>query len=353
MHKAQLFRQAQKDKAVVCTACKHYCQIADGGTGLCGVRQNVDGSLFLLVYGKASAVNVDPVEKKPLFHFMPGTRIFSLGTIGCNFGCSFCQNYDVSQVARDLRVQLIKEKRKELMGVEVGKYGYELPPGEIVDICMKNNIKSIAYTYNEPVIFFEYIYDTAKLAKARGIKTVFVSNGYESCEALDKIRPYIDAMNIDLKAFTEEFYARVCKAKLEPVKETIKHARELGIWVEITTLVIPGKNDTSEELTRLAQFLASVDKDMPWHITAFHPDFQMKDTPATTQSTLIRGYDIGKKVGLRFVYVGNVHDEQRESSYCPGCNALLIRRDWYNVKIENFSLGVCQGCGYAMPGVWA
>lgn len=350
MQEALLYKQL--DTKLMCTACKHYCKIAPNQTGLCGVRQNKDNKLYLLVYGKASAVNTDPVEKKPLFHFLPSSSIFSLGTVGCNFGCNFCQNYDISQVARDLRAQLIREKRQELADVEVGKYGYELPPKKIIEICLENNIPSIAFTYNEPVIFFEYIYDTAKIAKQHGIKIVFVSNGYESEEALMMIHPYLDAMNIDLKAFTNEFYTRICNAQLQPVLETIKHAHKLGIWIEITTLIIPGKNDSDAELKQIAEFITSVDKNMPWHITAFHPDYKMMDIAGTSHQTLVRAHAIGKKAGLTYVYLGNVHDEERASTYCPNCKTRLIRRDWHDISIENFKNGKCVQCSTSIPGVW-
>ena len=351
MHEAILYKKLE-NKKVLCTACRQECTILPGYTGLCGVRQNKDGKLYLLVYGKASAVNTDPVEKKPLFHFLPGTQIFSLGTVGCNFGCTFCQNWDISQAARDLRFKLMREKRQELSDVEVGKYGYELMPGKIVEICEERNIPSIAYTYNEPVIFFEYLYDTSKLAHKKGIKNVSVSNGYESEDALRAMKPYIDAMNIDLKAFTNEFYQKLCKAKLEPVLETIKMAHELGIWIEITTLVIPGKNDSDAELKKIAEFIAGIDKNIPWHVTAFHPDYKMVDVPATSYASLQKAHAIGKKSGLKYVYVGNILDEERSSTYCPNCEELLIRRNGYCLTVENLKSGKCGSCGEKIPGVW-
>ncbi len=351
MHEAILYQKLENER-VLCTACKQKCTIASNYTGLCGVRQNKQGKLYLLVYGKPSAVNIEPVEKKPLFHFLPGTEIFSLGTVGCNFGCSFCQNFDISQVTRDLRIKLLKEKKPELADVEVGKFGYELPPEKIIDICLENGIPSIAYTYNEPVIFFEYLYDTSKLAYENGIKNVFVSNGYESDEALQLIRPYLSAMNIDLKAFTNEFYNKICQARLEPVLETIKKVHELEIWVELTTLIIPGKNDSYEELKNIANFIVGIDKNIPWHVSAFHPDYKMMDVPPTTHASLIKAYNIGKKSGLNYVYIGNMLDEEHSSTYCPGCSALLIRRNGYFVTIENFDEGKCGECGEKIQGVW-
>ncbi len=349
MHKALLY-EALPDGKVRCTACKQACTIGPGHTGICGVRMNKDGTLYLLVYGKASAVNIDPVEKKPLFHFLPGTEIFSLGTAGCNFACSFCQNWDISQVSKEIKKNILQKKRPDLMEVEITSLGYELPPEKIVELCAAKGIPSIAYTYNEPVIFFEYLYDTAKLAKKHGIKNVMVSNGYESDIALDHLKGYIDAMNIDLKAYTDDFYRKLCHGKLEPVLDTIRHAKKLGIWVEITTLVIPGQND--RDLQQIAAFIASVDPEMPWHITAFHPDYAMTDTPMTPHTLLIEGYDLGKKAGLKHVYLGNVQDEERSSTYCPQCSAMLIRRSGYHIDIQKCVEGKCTQCGHQLPGIW-
>lgn len=351
MQEAILFEKLD-NKKVLCKACKQKCIIAQNHTGLCGVRQNINGKLFLLVYGKASSVNVDPIEKKPLFHFLPGSEIFSLGTVGCNFGCDFCQNWDLSQVTRDLRLKLLKEKKIEIAGVEVGKYGYELKPEKIVEICRQQKIPSIAYTYNEPVIFFEYLYDTSKLAHKNSIKNVFVSNGYESEEALKLMRPYLDAMNIDLKSFSDDFYRQICKAKLEPVLETIKKVHKLGIWLEITTLVIPGKNDSNEEFKKIADFIVSIDKNIPWHVIAFHPDYKMVDISPTSSTALYKAYNIGKKSGLNFVYVGNILDEKHSSTYCPECNTLLIRRGWHFIETKDFKDGICLKCKEKIPGVW-
>ncbi|MFH1916996.1 MAG: AmmeMemoRadiSam system radical SAM enzyme [Nanoarchaeota archaeon] len=352
MHKALLFEPLD-DMKVRCTACKHYCIIQKDHTGICGVRQNKDGILYLIVYGRASAVNTDPIEKKPLFHFLPGSRIFSIGTVGCNFGCDFCQNWDLSQASKEIKKRLMKEKHSELADVEVGRFGYDLPPERIVDTCHKASIPSIAYTYNEPIIFFEYLYDTARLAKKQGIRNVFVSNGYESNESLEKMKGLLDAMNIDLKSFSEDFYTKTCKAKLKPVLDTIRHAHALGIWLEITTLIIPTKNDSDEELKNIAGFIASVDKDIPWHVTAFHPDYKMKNLAPTSKETLLKAYAIGKKAGLSFVYVGNIIDEEHSSTYCPKCNALLIRRGWHDAEItSSFSGGACRKCGERIAGVW-
>jgi pyruvate formate lyase activating enzyme len=351
MHKAILVTPL-KNKKVRCLACNHYCTILPEHTGICGVRQNKDGTLYLLVYGKASAANIDPVEKKPLFHFLPGTKIFSLGTVGCNFSCAFCQNSDLSQVSKDIKQKLITMKHPELADTAIGTLGYELSPQKIVDLCLEKNIPTIAYTYNEPVIFFEYAYATMKLAKKQGIKNVFVSNGYESKEALTKMKGLLDAMNIDLKSFSDEFYQKICKAKLAPVLKTMQHAHKLGIWIEITTLVIPTKNDSDAELQKIAAFIASIDKNIPWHVTAFHPDYKMDDVPATEKATLLRAYAIGKKAGLNYVYVGNVIDEEHATTYCPACNAKLITRTWHDIQISDFKNGVCGQCKAKIPGIW-
>lgn len=272
------------DKKVKCTACKHFCVISKGKYGICGVRKNVDGKLHLEVYEKPIAVAIDPIEKKPLRRFMPGTRIFSIGTVGCNFKCDFCQNADISQVRQEDR------------------YSVELSPEEIVDYCIENNIPLIAYTYNEPTIFFEYTYDTAKLANQKGIKNVYVSNGYYSAEAIKKISPYLDAINIDLKAFTDEFYKKICGAKLENVLDSIKYTYKLGIWVEITTLLVPDENDSIEEITKIAEFIKSVDEEIPWHVSAFRPAYKMLDRKSMSYKKVERAVKIGKEVGLRYVY---------------------------------------------------
>jgi len=337
MHKCILFKKKAK-KTVECQACNWYCNIPEGLTGICGVRQNIDGDLQLLVYGRAIAAHVDNIEKKPLFHFMPGTKIFSIGTVGCNFKCSFCQNWDISQTR-------LKEPN-ETMGID-------LPPKEIVDYCLENDIPSIAYTYNEPAIFFEYAYDTAKLAHKNGIKNVFVSNGFESKQALKKIHPYLDAINIDLKGFTNKFYKDICQAKIDPVKDNIKRVHKMGIWLEVTTLVIPTKNDSDEELTKIAKFVASVSKEIPWHVTAFYPQYKMMDVEPTPIETLERAHNIGKKAGLKYVYTGNIPGMKGENTSCPKCKKELIERFGLECKSCNVdNKGQCKFCNNKIVGVW-
>ncbi|MCX8178233.1 MAG: AmmeMemoRadiSam system radical SAM enzyme [Candidatus Aenigmarchaeota archaeon] len=332
---------------VKCTACSHYCIIQKNHTGLCGIRKNINGNLFLMAYGKAAAVNVDPVEKKPLYHFLPGSKIFSFGTFGCDFGCLFCQNWDISQPTREIRS---KENKDELLE-EILSSSHDIMPNDIVEYASKNKIPSIAYTYNEPAVFFEYAYDTAKLAKRKGIKNVFVSNGYESKEAIAKIKKYLDAANIDLKSFSDEFYLKICKAKLEPVLKNIEKLYNLGIWIEITTLIIPGKNDSDKELNQIADFISSLSNKIPWHVTAFHPDYKMLDVKPTPLSMLIKAYKIGKKAGLKYVYAGNVSAGKYENTFCPKCKSLAIERHgFFNIK-NNLNKGKCK-CGYKINGVW-
>ena len=325
--------------AVQCQTCEHFCALKPGEFGKCGVRQNIDGALNLLVYGEAVAVHVDPIEKKPLFHFMPGAQALSIGTYGCNFRCPFCQNWQISQT----RVS---------DGQGSGRRGRYLPEA-LVDDCLHDHIPVIAYTYNEPTVFFEYTVDTAKLAHEHGIKNVYVSNGFMSRAALDMIEPYLDGINVDLKAFSEDFYRDQCQARLEPVKRNIATmARETDIWVEVTTLLVPGLNDSEAELRAMAEWLAGVDPDMPWHISAFHPDYEMLDRPPTPTDALLRAYDIGKEAGIRYVYVGNVTDTDRGSTYCPGCGERLVERRWYNVRELWDEPGLCSECGETIAGVW-
>ncbi|MFH0868266.1 MAG: AmmeMemoRadiSam system radical SAM enzyme [Candidatus Woesearchaeota archaeon] len=351
MYEAILYKKLENNK-VQCTACKQNCIITPNNTGICSVRQNKDGKLYVLVYGKASSYNIDPIEKKPLYHFLPETEIFSVGTVGCNFACDFCQNWDISQIIKDLKNKLLKEKRISKIDVEISRFGYDLPPEKIIDICIERNIPSVAYTYNEPSIFFEYAYDTAKLANKKGIKNVFVTNGYETEEALTLLKPYLTAMNIDLKSFSEDFYKKICKARLQPVLDTIKLAHKLGIWIEITTLIIPGKNDSEKELKQIADFISNIDKNIPWHVTAFHPDYKMTDIPSTSYNVLEKAYNIGKKSGLNYIYVGNILDEKHSNTYCPKCNTLLIKRSGYSVRIENVKNEKCAKCSEKIPGVW-
>jgi pyruvate formate lyase activating enzyme len=320
--------------AILCLACSHQCRIKEGKFGICNIRQNIEGTLILLPYGKASAYNIDPIEKKPLYHFYPGTDIYSIGTIGCNYQCNFCQNWSLSQYPKLNSGPL-----------DSGKTFY---PEDIIQTCLNHNIPSIAFTYNEPAIFFEYAYDTAKLAKKHNIKTVFVSNGYETIESLEKIKPYIDAVNIDLKAFSERFYAKVCKAALSPVKQTIKWLWENNVWMEITTLLIPNQNDSEDEIKQIAAFINNISPTIPWHISRYHPDYQSKE-PATPIKKLKEAYTIGKKVGLEHVYIGNIDLPNMSDTVCPKCKHTLIDRNPHQA-INRIIKGKCYNCKTAIPG---
>ena len=325
---------------ILCQACAHSCKLDEGEYGICGVRKVENGELRLLVYGVAAAVNVDPVEKKPMFHFLPKSHVFSVGTVGCNFSCKFCQNADISQYPQENNHQI---------------KGRELAPERIVELALEYECSSIAYTYNEPIVFFEYTYDTAKLAHEKGLKNIYVTSGYETKKALDLLSAYIDGMNIDLKAFSNAFYEEICGAKLKPVLEAIRYAHEKGIWIEITTLLIPGKNDTEREIREMAHFIADLDPMIPWHLSAFHPSYKMRDVERTPASTLHNAYNIAMEEGLKYVYVGNIDDEDHESTYCPSCHQSVIkRRGHIGQDVINMleTGGSCPHCGYKIEGVW-
>ncbi|MFH1552024.1 MAG: AmmeMemoRadiSam system radical SAM enzyme [Candidatus Omnitrophota bacterium] len=323
-------------KKVHCFLCAHHCKISEDGFGFCGMRQNVKGQLYTHAYGKVIASHVDPIEKKPLYHFLPGTYAYSIATVGCNFRCPFCQNWSISQVA-------VKNQEAE---------GYELQPEDVVAEALGNNCSSISYTYTEPTIFFEYAYDTAKLAKDKGLYNNFVTNGYMTKEAITEISPYLDAANIDLKFFKDDSYRRVCKGSLQPVLDSIENMKKAGIWVEVTTLIVPGENDSDEELRGIAAFLAKTGKEIPWHISRFHPDYKYTDFSPTPIETMERAMEIGAEEGLKYVYLGNV--STRAETICPGCGNILIEREGFeaNVSRKVFEDGKCTSCGTCIEGVW-
>ena len=332
---ARLWRALDGNK-VDCDLCAHLCRIAPTKFGVCGVRENRGGKLFTHAYGKVIAAHVDPIEKKPLFHFQPGTRSFSIATVGCNFRCPFCQNWQISQAPREA---------KGFHG------GQEISPEEIVAEARAQGCRSVSYTYTEPTIFFEYAYDSAKLARSAGLSNVFVTNGYMTATALRTIQPYLDAANVDLKAFRDETYKKVCGARLEPVLESIRLMRELGVWVEVTTLVVPGLNDSAVELTDIARFIAGVSRDIPWHVSRFHPDYQYTETPATPVETLERAFAIGKEAGLKYIYIGNVWGEG-EDTVCPQCGRRVIGRTGFSVRKNEVRDGACPQCGTPIAGVF-
>ncbi len=334
MKEAILYNTLPGDK-VRCNLCAHRCVIHNGKKGVCGVRQNIDGILYSLNHGKLIAQHVDPIEKKPLFHFYPGSTAYSIATVGCNFRCAFCQNYDISLMP-------IREDR--IMGEYV-------PPEEVVAQAVEHSCQSIAYTYTEPTIFFDYALDVARIAYKKNIKNIFVTNGYLTPEALQTIAPYLDAANVDLKSFSENFYKRICKAKLQPVLDTLTLMKKLGIWLEVTTLVIPTMNDTEQELQSIAEFVVNLGDETPWHINAFYPAYKLKNLPPTPRRDLYRAQKVGQKAGLRYVYIGNINDTRTETTYCHHCKKALIRRSGFQI-IKNFiTNGRCPFCGTAVDGI--
>jgi len=341
------------DGKLQCIACNWRCVIPEGHAGVCGVRVNDKGKLKLTVYGRPCAVNIDPIEKKPLFHFLPGTKSFSIGTFGCNFACEFCQNWDISQAPHEAKEKDPARWRKFFD--EIVKKCEEWPPKRVVDKAVRSGCASIAFTYNEPTIFTEYALDIMKLAKKKGLRGVYVTNGYESKECWDAIKGSIDAVNIDLKAFTERFYRETCHVpSLEPVKESIKYARKLGIWVEVTTLFIPDMNDSEKEMKEIAEFLAGIDKEMPWHVTAFYPAYKLMDKEPTPPETLIKAREIGLAAGLKHVYCGNVSASysEYETTYCPKCAKPLIKRVYFSMEKDDIKEGRCRFCKAPVKGVW-
>ena len=337
MQEARFYEKKEESK-VQCHLCAHECKIDPGKRGLCHVRENQDGTLYSLVYGMVVAENIDPIEKKPLFHFLPGSRSYSIATAGCNFMCLHCQNYDISQFPK--------------------RHGGKIPgtardPRDIVEQAKFNRCATISYTYTEPTIFLEFAQDTARLAKEQGIRNVFVSNGFMTAESATALAEVIDGDNVDLKSFQDDFYRKVCKARLQPVLDTIERLKKLGVWLEVTTLVIPGHNDSTEELTDIAQFIKGVGPEIPWHVSALYPTYQMLDRPRTPAETLLKAREIGLKAGLRYVYTGNIPGQGGENTYCYSCGELLIERVGYTIKGFILQDGKCPKCQAAIDGVWA
>jgi len=335
MKKEAMLYERLDGRRVHCFLCAHNCKIAESKLGVCAVRQNIEGTLYTHVYARAIAANIDPIEKKPLYHFLPGSTSFSIATMGCNFRCGFCQNWQISQAPR------------EEGPVPAGR---ELPPEQVVRQAKEHGCLSISYTYTEPTIFFEYAYDCSMLATEAGLRNVFVTNGYMTRQALDMIQPYLDAANVDLKSFSEDYYKRLCKARLQPVLDSITYMKQIGIWVEVTTLVVPGENDSDEELTRIARFIAGLDREMPWHISRFRPDYEFGDRDATPIETLRRAREIGRSEGLHHVYLGNVLEGSDTS--CPECDETVVKRAYMGVENSRMKDGSCPSCGTRIGGVW-
>jgi pyruvate formate lyase activating enzyme len=335
--KEALFYDKEAGSKVLCRLCHHHCHISDGKRGLCRVRENLDGVLYSLVYGRIVAEHIDPIEKKPLFHFQPASSSYSIATVGCNFRCEHCQNYEISQYPHT-------------HGADIA--GHPRTPRAIVEAAEQAGCGSISYTYVEPTIFYEFAYDCAQLARKRGLKNVFVSNGYMGHEVTRALAPVLDGINIDIKAFSEKFYKEVCKARLAPVLENVRLMHELGVWVEVTTLIIPGWNDSPAELREIARFIKGVDAGIPWHVTAFHPTYKMLDRQPTSPRILQQAREIGLEEGLRFVYSGNIPGAGGENTLCPACQAVIIERLGFRIAENHLTAGRCASCGETLEGIW-
>jgi pyruvate formate lyase activating enzyme len=336
MIKEAMLYEKLDDQYVHCNLCAHRCTIKPDRRGICGVRENKDGVLYSLVYGTLIAEHIDPIEKKPFFHVYPDSKSYSIATVGCNLNCDFCQNHEISQMPRSTRMI----------------NGEDILPAEIADQAKKSGSKTIAYTYTEPTIYFELAYDTAKIAIENGLKNVFVTNGFMTAEAIEMMAPYLTAANVDLKSFRDEFYKKRCGAKLTPVLESLRKMKEMGIWVEITTLLIPSLNDSDEELKDIAQFIAGLGVETPWHISRFHPQFKMLNVPVTPISSLHRAVEIGKQSGLKYVYSGNVPGDDGENTKCFNCGNLLIERYGFKIVSMNLKGNKCSNCGTELEGVF-
>lgn len=335
MMKEALYWEPVAEGKIRCRLCPHLCRIAEGKTGFCGVRKNEGGRLYSLVWGRSIAANVDPIEKKPLYHFLPGSFSFSIATVGCNMRCRFCQNSDISQ-------------HPLLAGRITGE---ELPPEGVVKSARANRCLSISYTYTEPTIYLEYVLDTAKLAKEQGVFNVMITNGYISKDIVTgSLKGLIDAANIDLKGFTDDYYRKLCSARLAPVLDAIKAYHGAGIWIEVTTLVIPGENDSDVELRDIARFIRSVDENIPWHISRYFPRYRYDKAPPTPVKTLDRAREIGLSEGLKFVYTGNVMGNAGENTFCPNCGKEIMTRSGLSVQQVHLTGGSCGYCHAVIPG---
>ncbi|MFW6155170.1 MAG: AmmeMemoRadiSam system radical SAM enzyme [Planctomycetota bacterium] len=324
------------DRAVRCNLCGHRCMIRPGGYGRCRVRQNVDGTLYSRNYGYLVAAGTDPIEKKPLYHVLPGSTSMSIAAAGCNFQCAFCQNWQISQLPREGSSEV----------------GQRTTPAQVVETARRNGCASISYTYTEPTIFFEMAYDTAHLAAEAGLKNCFVSNGFLTREAVRTIAPVLDAINVDLKAFRDETYRDVMKARLAPVLECLETLVDAGVWVEVTTLVVPGLNDSDEELRDIATFIADkLGADVPWHVSRYHDDYQMNGRGSTPMATIERADRLGREAGLRYIYPGNIAAGTDTS--CPSCGATVLQRSPFGLRADALADGACGACGHPIPGVWS
>ncbi len=334
MHSAMFWEKLDEDR-IRCRMCRHRCVIKEGKKGLCSVRINKGGILHSLTYDRVVAKNIDPIEKKPLYHFLPGTSSLSIASPGCNFKCLHCQNADISQMPQN---------RNFLSGSAE-------TPSMLVRTATENKCSSISYTYTEPTIFFELAYDVAKLAKKSGLKNIFVTNGYIAEEALAEIGPFLDAANIDLKSYSKEFYRKICGADLDQVLDSIKCYVDLGIWLEATTLIIPKLNDSEEELRQIARFLARLNPDIPWHVSGFFPTYKLLNNPPTPARTLLLAREVGMQEGLKYVYAGNAPGKGGENTICPACLNVVVQRRGYSILKYRIKDGKCECCGAEIAGV--
>jgi len=330
--------ESHREKAITCPICYQSCRLKDQEKGICGVRQRKGERIESLVYGRVIAEHIDPIEKKPLFHILPGSLSYSIAAPGCNFTCLHCQNSSISQVSGIDSIQNAGNRRD---------------PEDIVKSARTGGCASISYTYVEPTVFFEFAVDCCTAAQEQGLKNIFVSNGYMSGSSVKTLAPLLSGINIDLKSFNDHFYQKVCGARLQPVLDNIRRYVELGVWVEVTTLLIPGMNDSDLELTEIASFLAGIDRGIPWHVTAFYPTYKMLNNTPTPAASLIRAREIGINQGLSYVYTGNIPGLGGENSFCHSCKAEVISRRGFQVLKNRLRNGKCQECGAVIPGVWS
>lgn len=321
--------------SIRCALCNHRCLIPEGKRGVCMVRENQKGKLYSLVYGKVIAANIDPVEKKPVYHFYPGHQSFSIATVGCNFRCSFCQNWDISQYPRDSGGGII---------------GKDYTPELVVEGALASKCQSVSYTYTEPTVSYEFTKDCGELAHKKGLKNIYVTNGFMTREMIDNAK-FIDVARIDLKSFNDEYYRKICGGRLDPVLENLKYFKKKGTWIEVVTLVVPKQNDSDKELKQIAEFISDeLGPGTPWHISAFHPDYKMADGQRTPLATLERAYKIGKEAGLQYIYVGNIESKLGRDTLCPKCGETLIKRAWFDILENKLKGGKCPKCETKISG---
>ncbi|MCM8817368.1 MAG: AmmeMemoRadiSam system radical SAM enzyme, partial [Candidatus Omnitrophica bacterium] len=333
--KEALFYEKADSQTVKCYLCPKNCLIPEGKYGFCRARKNIGGTLYSMGYGKPCSVAIDPMEKKPLFHYLPGSRTFSIASAGCSLRCLFCQNWQISQCS--------PEQTRN----------YNLSPQDVVRLAKEKNCPVIAYTYSEPVNFYEYMLDTAMIAKKQGVKNIMHTAGYINKEPLEKLLPYIDAANVDLKGFSQDYYKNVCGADLETILQTLKIMKKYGIWIEITTLIVPGYNDSPEELKKLCTWIkTNLGPDTPLHFSRFYPTYKLVHITATPYQTLEKAYEIAKECGLKYVYIGNVYDNPYEDTSCPKCGKIVVDRKGFEIIENNIRNGKCRYCGTKIAGVW-